>query len=59
MRREAAVSAKKPYICYACKDGKHFLCHTNLDPKKPCMCSVNHVKISEGKISKYSNGVWQ
>lgn len=51
--------AKRPYICYACRDNKCFLCATDSDPKKPCMCGkTQHVETEKGYVRKYIAGKW-
>ena len=39
---------KKSYICFACRDGLHYLCAFDLNPKNPCRCNaVWHVERTE------------
>lgn len=51
---------KKPYICYACRDGHCSLCAFDLDPKKPCNCDkIWHVELKEGKVRRFKGTVVQ
>lgn len=48
--------SRKPYICYACRDGHHMLCASDLNKKNPCQCDVVwHVEVTKTEI-KHSKG---
>lgn len=49
---------KKPYVCYACKDGRHSLCASDLDPKKVCTCDkLWHVEMTKTKIIRFKGTI--
>lgn len=51
---------KKPYVCYACKDGHHSLCASDLNPKKVCKCDeVWHYEVTDKKVVKFKGEIRQ
>lgn len=51
---------KKPYVCYACKDGNHMLCASDLDKKHVCQCDKTwHVEIDGDTVTRFKGAVRQ
>jgi hypothetical protein len=50
----------KSYICYACRDGKHYLCAFDLDPKRVCNCDLTwHVELTDTHIRRFKGNELQ
>lgn len=51
---------RKSYVCFACRDGKHLLCASDLNPKNVCTCDeVWHIEIDNGQIRKFKGMIWE